>query len=82
MRKVLKFLRSLAACGMIGAKADHAARVSLQIAAGEAEPGVLAEALEYEWHSLIALMTLSVLNVVLGVWQPSLKMRRPATQPG
>lgn len=65
-----------ATLGIIGSKADYAAKISAKIARGEADPGVLAGALATEWSSLFAIAALSLANVVLGVWRPALA-RRP-----
>ncbi|MEQ8966377.1 MAG: DUF2269 family protein [Azospirillaceae bacterium] len=67
---------------IIGAKADYAAGFAARIAEGEAEAAVLAEALAYEWHTLITVMALSVANVVLGIWRPRLGRKKTATRAG
>ncbi len=64
-----------ATLGIIGSKADYAAKISLKIASGEAEADVLKSALSTEWSSLFAIMALSIANVVLGVWRPVLARR-------
>lgn len=61
----------------IGSKADYAAKVSAKIAAGEADALLLKTALATEWSSIAAIMAISVANVVLGVWRPALKPRKP-----
>lgn len=63
---------------IIGAKANHAAKVSIQIAEGTAEPDALDTALANEWYSLAVIMALSVANVALGVWRPALGKRHAA----
>jgi hypothetical protein len=64
---------------IIQSKANYAAKVSSQIAAGEANADALKAALTTdlatEWYSLGAIMTLSIANVVLGVWRPRLVRR-------
>ena len=60
---------------IIQAKANYAATVSTKIAAGEAMAAELATALSSEWNSLMAIMALSIANIVLGVWRPPLKNR-------
>jgi Predicted integral membrane protein (DUF2269) len=60
---------------IIQAKANYAAKISLEIARGETEANVLTSALSTEWSSLGAIMALSIANIVLGVWRPSLKTR-------
>lgn len=62
-----------ATLGIIGSKADYAAKISAKIAAGEADAALLKSALATEWSSLFAVMALSVANVILGVWRPKLK---------
>lgn len=66
-----------ATLGIIGSKADYAAKISIKIASGEAEADVLRNALSTEWSSLFAIMALSIANVVLGVWRPALARRSP-----
>ncbi len=61
-----------ATLGIIGSKANYAAKVSAEIAAGTAKPDALASALSTEWSSIFAIMVLSIANVVLGVWRPRL----------
>ena len=65
-----------ATLAVIGAKADSAAKLSIRIAEGEIAADALAKVLAYEWHSLGILVALSLANIVLGVWRPSLKKRR------
>lgn len=66
---------------IVGAKADHAAALAERIASGAADVDALDSALAYEWATLAALLTLSVANVVLGVWRPRLAWRsRSAAQ--
>jgi Predicted integral membrane protein (DUF2269) len=64
---------------IIQSKANYAAKVSSQIAAGEANADALKSALATdlatEWYSLGAIMTLSIANIVLGVWRPRLVHR-------
>jgi hypothetical protein len=60
---------------IIQAKADTAAKLSIKIAAGEAQPEALVTALASEWTTLGAIMALSIANIVLGVWRPLLKKR-------
>lgn len=65
-----------ATLGIIGSKADYAAKISAKIAAGEADAALLKAALATEWQSIAAIMAISVANVVLGVWRPKLKPRK------
>ena len=64
---------------IIGSKADYAAKISAKIAQGEANADALSSALQTdlhtEWYSLGAIMTLSIANIVLGVWRPALMKR-------
>jgi Predicted integral membrane protein (DUF2269) len=61
---------------IIQSKANYAAKISAKIAAGEADTGALTAALHTEWLSLGAIMTLSIANIVLGVWRPPLAKRQ------
>ena len=65
-----------ATLAIIQSKATTAAIVSRKIADGTAEPGALASALSTEWSSLAAIMTISIANIVLGVWRPRLAKKR------
>lgn len=67
-----------ATLAVVQSKAAYAARVSQEIAAGAATPADLAEALSAEWTTLSALVALSIAQVALGVWRPSLKRRKVA----
>lgn len=60
---------------IIQSKANTAATVSAQIAAGEVKADALVSSLSTEWTSLGAIMALSIANIVLGVWRPALKKR-------
>lgn len=64
-----------ATLGIVQSKANTAAALSAQIAAGEPQAKALAEAITYEWHALGVILALSVANIVLGVWRPALKWR-------
>lgn len=61
---------------IVGAKADYAAKISLEIVDGADKADILETALAYEWHSLGAIMAISVANIVLGVWRPALNKRQ------
>jgi hypothetical protein len=61
---------------IIQSKANTAAIVSRKIAEGTANADALGTALSTEWSSLIAILALSVANIVLGVWRPKLEMKR------
>lgn len=64
-----------ATLGIVQAKANYAASASAKVAAGEAGAEALRAGLANEWMSLGAILTLSVVNVVLGVWRPRLARR-------
>ena len=78
IKALLGFSMFESTLAVVVAKANNAASVSRQFARGEVDAGALDAALVYEWHGLIAVMTLTLANVVLGVWRPRLKRR---TQP-
>ncbi|MEM7746677.1 MAG: hypothetical protein AAGB04_05475 [Pseudomonadota bacterium] len=65
-----------ATLAIVQSKANYAASVAAKIAQGQARAEDLVVALTYEWYSLWAILGLSVANVVLGVWRPTLKRRR------
>ncbi len=54
----------------VSASARHAADLSALAAAGSPDPVQLAEVLRTEWGGLWILLTLSIANIVLGVWRP------------
>lgn len=66
-----------ATLGIIQAKANAAATLAAKIAAGEAGPEAIATTIANEWASLCVILTLSVAQIVLGVWRPRLA-RRPS----
>lgn len=66
-----------ATLAIVNAKADYAAKLSAEIAAGADKADALARGLANEWTTLWAIMAISVANIVLGVWRPMFK-RRPA----
>lgn len=57
---------------VVSAKSAYAAKVSQEIADGTAAPDALASLLSLEWWTLVAVMGVSIANVVLGVWRPKL----------
>ncbi len=61
--------------GMIGSKADAAARIATAVADGESSETALQSAIANEWYALAVISFLTVANVVLGVWRPSMKRR-------
>lgn len=60
---------------IIQSKAHTAAKISAQIASGEAAPNALHSALSTEWSSIAAILALSLANIALGVWRPALARR-------
>ncbi len=70
-----------ATLGIIGSKANYAAKISAEIAAGTAKSDALASTLATEWSSLFAILALSIANVVLGVWRPRLYRTANASSP-
>ncbi|MBX9759528.1 MAG: DUF2269 family protein [Beijerinckiaceae bacterium] len=67
-----------ASLAVVQAKAGAAATLSAQVAAGAAPRESLDAVISSEWTTLIAITVLSVAQVVVGVWRPSLKRRRAA----
>lgn len=61
---------------IVGAKADHAAVVSRDIANGLPVTEVLDDAIVLEWWTLAIVMALSLANVVIGIWRPKLTGRQ------
>lgn len=57
---------------IVQAKANSAADLAVKIAAGEDKSADLATAISSEWTALGAILALSIANIVLGVWRPSL----------
>lgn len=64
-----------ATLAVVQSKANYAATLAEKAAQGDPQSTLLVEALRYEWHSLAVISALSVANIVLGVWRPSLKRR-------
>jgi hypothetical protein len=54
----------------VAASARHAAELTRLALAGDADPLQLAALLRTEWGGLWLLLTLSIANIVLGVWRP------------
>lgn len=65
---------------IVSAKADHAAAVSQRIAEGTAPADALDSLLVLEWYTLLAVMVLSLANVVLGIWRPKIMRSAPAAE--
>jgi hypothetical protein len=67
-----------ATLGLVQAKAAAAAGAAVEAAAGQGRPGAIDAIIANEWMTLGALLALSLAQVALGVWRPSLSMdRRP-----
>jgi uncharacterized membrane protein len=64
-----------ATLGFIQSKAVAAAEAALEAASGKGQPGAIEAVIANEWLSLGALVALSVSQVALGVWRPSLSMQ-------
>ncbi len=62
-----------------GSKANYAANLATEIAEGTAPAKALEQTIASEWGVLYALGALTVANIALGVWRPSLS--RKATLP-
>jgi hypothetical protein len=60
----------------IDSTAQHAAKLSAQVAAGDADPALLSEMLAREWRALWFIFALSIAQTVLGVWRPRRRRRR------
>lgn len=60
-----------ATLGIVGSKANYAAALSEKIT-DKASADALASHLASEWWALGAIMSLSIANIALGVWRPSL----------
>lgn len=65
---------------IVGAKADHTAVVSREIANGAVAADVLDGAIVLEWWTLAIVMALSLANVVIGIWRPKLMGRQAYKQ--
>ena len=58
--------------------AQKEAELSARALAGELDPALLGQAMQAEWGSVWVVLTIAVLNVVLGVWRPRFTRRRQA----
>ena len=76
MKALLGLSMFEATLAIIQSKANYAAKISAKIASGEASPDALTASIATEWYSLGAIMALSIANIVLGIWRPSLSKRR------
>src|SRR5690606_32971714 len=64
--------------GGIAGTARDAAKISADVVAGTAEASQLASVLRQEWGVLWVILFVSGVNIVLGVWRPTLSRRKPA----
>ncbi len=62
----------------IDATAQHAAALSAQAVAGEADPLLMANLLAAEWRSLWLILALSIAQTVIGVWRPRMRWASPS----
>jgi hypothetical protein len=62
---------------IIQTKANDGVEVARRIAEGTLKPDAMAEVTAGEWNALGMIFAISVVNIVLAVWRPTLK-RRPA----
>lgn len=60
---------------VIQGKANEGAEISRRIADGSLKPEMLDDVITSEWKVLGIIMAISVANIVLAVWRPSLKGR-------
>jgi hypothetical protein len=67
--------------GAINATARDAAQLSARIVAGELPVSAMDDVLRHEWAGLWFILSLSVVNIVLGVWRPKFTRRKPDEQP-
>lgn len=79
MKALLGLSTFEATLGIVQSKANTATSLAEKIAAGRPEADALAAAIGNEWMALGVIMALSVANIVLGVWRPSLA-RRPVAK--
>lgn len=64
-----------ATLGIVQSKANTAASLADKIVAGDATQASLATAIAHEWTALFVILTLSLANIVIGVWRPRLNWR-------
>jgi hypothetical protein len=58
--------------------ARRAAELSSLAVAGQGDPAQLAQVLRTEWGGLWIILTVSLANIILGVWRPRFRRRIPA----
>lgn len=61
-----------ATLAVVQSKARDGADIAAKIASGELAPSALDE-LSREWGSIMVVLTLAVLNVLVGVWRPKIE---------
>ncbi|MCA3016921.1 MAG: hypothetical protein INH41_31435 [Myxococcaceae bacterium] len=59
--------------GAVNATAREGLQLAEQIAAGKAEPSAMNDVLRHEWAGMWVVLTLSIFNIVIGVWRPKLQ---------
>lgn len=70
-----------ATLAVVQSKANYASQLADKVAKGDPPSSSLVQALQYEWHSLVVISALSIANILLGVWRPSLRRQARAPQP-
>jgi hypothetical protein len=65
-----------ATLGLVQSKASAAAEAAVEAAAGKGQTGSIEAAIAGEWGTLGVLLGLSIAQVALGVWRPSLARER------
>lgn len=59
--------------------AKREAALAAQALAGEVEPALLALTADAEWKSTIIILTVALINIVLGVWRPKFGRKKKPT---
>jgi hypothetical protein len=67
--------------GGVMSTAHEAAELATKVAAGEAPPSVMNDVLRHERGGIWAILVLSLINIVLGVWRPRLYRKKVVTTP-
>ncbi|MEM8982423.1 MAG: DUF2269 family protein [Pseudomonadota bacterium] len=65
-----------ATLGAIDKPAQDAAKVAVQVVAGELPPDALERLVHNEWGAWYAILALSVANVVLAIWRPRFGLKK------
>lgn len=61
-----------ATLAIVQAKASSAVEEASRIAAGTGDPAALASLIAHEWMTLGAILALSLVQIILGIWRPRL----------